>query len=107
MENQQNGHKRRVRYSGTHPKRYQEKYKELHPEILFRLVQNPDREHDDICISTAFPGTPLRYGEQLLLQERFFMAVPAGSPYAGLDGVDLACLKDEGFISLSNNRPHP
>ena len=32
MENQQNGHKRRVRYSGTHPKRYQEKYKELHPE---------------------------------------------------------------------------
>ena len=80
-------------------------YKELHPEIMFRLVQNPDREHDDICISTAFPGTPLRYGEQLLLQERFFMAVPAGSPYAGLDGVDLACLKDEGFISLSNNRP--
>lgn len=80
-------------------------YKRLHPEILFRLVQNPDREHDDICISTAFPGTPRRAGEQLLLQERFFMAVPAGSPYASLDGIDLACLKDEGFISLSNNRP--
>ena len=32
-------------------------YKRLHPEILFRLVQNPDREHDDICISTAFPAT--------------------------------------------------
>lgn len=43
MENQQNGHKRRVRYSGTHPKRYQEKYKELHPEkysdTVSRVIQ--------------------------------------------------------------------
>lgn len=30
MEEQQ--HKRRVRYSGTHPKRFEEKYKELNPE---------------------------------------------------------------------------
>ena len=25
-------HKRRVRYSGTHPRNYREKYKELNPE---------------------------------------------------------------------------
>ena len=25
-------HKRRVRYSGTHPRRFEEKYKELNPE---------------------------------------------------------------------------
>ena len=25
-------HKRRVRYKGTHPRNYQEKYKELQPE---------------------------------------------------------------------------
>lgn len=25
-------HKRRVRYKGTHPKRFEEKYKELNPE---------------------------------------------------------------------------
>ena len=25
-------HKRRVRYSGTHPKRFEEKYKEQNPE---------------------------------------------------------------------------
>lgn len=30
MEEKQ--HKRRVRYSGTHPKSYKEKYKELNPE---------------------------------------------------------------------------
>ena len=35
MENQENQgkkHKRRVRYSGTHPRSYKEKYKELNPE---------------------------------------------------------------------------
>lgn len=30
MEEKQ--HKRRVRYSGTHPRNYKEKYKELQPE---------------------------------------------------------------------------
>lgn len=32
MDNQEQKHQRRVRYKGTHPKRYEEKYKELHPE---------------------------------------------------------------------------
>ena len=32
MENQEKKHKRRVRYSGTHPRNYKEKYKELNPE---------------------------------------------------------------------------
>ena len=54
-------------------------YKELHPEVIFRLVQDPSREHDDICISTAFPGEFKRTEDHLLLRERFFMAVPADS----------------------------
>lgn len=32
MENQEQQHKRRVRYKGTHPRSYKEKYKELQPE---------------------------------------------------------------------------
>lgn len=32
MEEKEVQHKRRVRYSGTHPKRFEEKYKELNPE---------------------------------------------------------------------------
>ncbi len=32
MENQEKKHKRRVRYKGTHPKKFSEKYKELQPE---------------------------------------------------------------------------
>lgn len=33
MEHEQIKHKRRVRYSGTHPKKFEEKYKELNPEL--------------------------------------------------------------------------
>jgi|GEM_PF-4074519 len=32
MEEQQKPHKRRVRYSGKYPKKFEEKYKELQPE---------------------------------------------------------------------------
>ncbi len=39
MENQ-TPHKRRVRYSGTHPKRFEEKYKELNPEKYAADVQH-------------------------------------------------------------------
>ena len=43
-EQQQTPHKRRVRYKGTHPRRFEEKYKELNPEkyastISFQTVQ--------------------------------------------------------------------
>ena len=32
MDNQEKQHKRRVRYAGTHPRSYKEKYKEHQPE---------------------------------------------------------------------------
>lgn len=33
MEHEEIKHKRRVRYSGTHPKKFEEKYKELNPQL--------------------------------------------------------------------------
>ena len=39
MENEKTPHKRRVRYAGTHPKRFEEKYKELNPEKYASDVQ--------------------------------------------------------------------
>ena len=39
MSDTQTPHKRRVRYSGTHPKRFEEKYKELNPEKYAEDVQ--------------------------------------------------------------------
>ena len=40
MENNSTPHKRRLRYSGTHPKRFEEKYKELNPEKYAADVQH-------------------------------------------------------------------
>ena len=41
MEQQQSEkkHKRRVRYKGTHPRRFEEKYKELNPEKYGDTIQ--------------------------------------------------------------------
>ena len=39
MEEQEVKHKRRVRYKGTHPRRFEEKYKELNPEKYADDVQ--------------------------------------------------------------------
>lgn len=40
MENGEVQHKRRVRYSGTHPRRFEEKYKELNPEKYAKDIEH-------------------------------------------------------------------
>ncbi len=40
MDNQENSHKRRVRYKGKYPKKYKEKYKELQPEKYGEIVDH-------------------------------------------------------------------
>ena len=51
-------HKRRVRYSGTHPKEFQEKYKELSPEKyaddvekIIKSGKTPAGMHRSICVN--------------------------------------------------------
>ena len=39
-ENQQTPHKRRVRYKGKYPKKFEEKYKELHPNVTYATRSN-------------------------------------------------------------------
>lgn len=39
-EQQQTPHKRRVRYKGTHPRRFEEKYKELNPEKYADTIEH-------------------------------------------------------------------
>lgn len=58
MDNQEKPHKRRVRYSGTHPKTYKEKYKELQPEKYAEDVakviergSTPAGMHRSICVN--------------------------------------------------------
>lgn len=57
MEEKGKVHKRRVRYTGTHPKKYQEKYKELQPEKyadtiekVIRKGSTPAGMHLSICV---------------------------------------------------------
>ena len=57
MENQEPKHIRRVRYKGTHPKSFKEKYKELQPEIYADDVakvmdqgRTPAGMHRSICV---------------------------------------------------------
>ena len=49
---QEKEHKRRVRYSGTHPRKYSEKYKELQPEkyadTISKVIQK--EAHQRECI---------------------------------------------------------
>ncbi len=54
---EQQTHKRRVRYKGTHPRTYQEKYKELNPEkykdTIEHVIQKgntPAGMHISICV---------------------------------------------------------
>ena len=80
-------------------------YKKIHPEVSFRLWQNPDNGQEDLCISTAFPGEQQKENSQQILKESFYLAVPSSSDYASNPSIRLSEVKEEGFISLSNNRP--
>src|SRR5665648_726475 len=58
MENQEPKHVRRVRYKGTHPKAFQEKYKELQPGLYAEDVakvmdqgRTPAGMHRSICVN--------------------------------------------------------
>lgn len=67
MENQ---HKRRLRYKGTHPKSYQEKYKELQPEKYPETVEKvikkgstPVGMHLSICVKEILDFLQIKPGQ--------------------------------------------
>lgn len=51
MERSEKKHKRRVRYKGTHPKSYQEKYKEHQPDKYADTVERVIQKavHQRVC----------------------------------------------------------
>lgn len=73
MENQETKHKRRVRYSGTHPRSYKEKYKELQPEKYGDTIQKviskgstPAGMHISICVKEILDFCRFSRGRQVL-----------------------------------------
>ena len=69
-DNHEKTHQRRIRYSGTHPKTYQEKYKELQPEkyadTVAKVIQKgstPAGMHRSICIQEIMEFLQIRPGQ--------------------------------------------
>lgn len=94
MEEQQ--HKRRVRYKGTHPRSYHEKYKEL----------NPEKYRDTIEKVISKGSTPAGMHISIMVQEILdFLQIQPGQRgldatlgYGGHTSKMLECLKGEGHI---------
>lgn len=96
MENQEQKHKRRVRYSGTHPKRFQEKYKEHQPEkyadTVAKVIQKgstPAGMHISICVKEILDFLQIKPGQK---------GLDATLGYGGHTLEMLKCLKGEGHI---------
>ncbi|MFI3212015.1 MAG: 16S rRNA (cytosine(1402)-N(4))-methyltransferase RsmH [Eubacteriales bacterium] len=71
MENIEKPHKRRVRYKGTHPKKYEEKYKELSPEKYADTIQKviqkgstPAGMHISICVKELMDFLQIKPGQK-------------------------------------------
>ncbi|MDF2558367.1 MAG: Ribosomal small subunit methyltransferase [Bacillales bacterium] len=70
MDNVEQTHKRRVRYKGTHPRSYKEKYKELQPEKYADTVEKriqkgdtPAGMHISICVKEILEILQIKPGE--------------------------------------------
>ena len=70
-EGMQTPHKRRVRYKGTHPRSYQEKYKELqpekYPETIEKVIQKggtPVGMHISICVKEILDFLQIQPGQK-------------------------------------------
>ncbi|MDD3796239.1 MAG: 16S rRNA (cytosine(1402)-N(4))-methyltransferase RsmH [Lachnospiraceae bacterium] len=96
MENQEIKKKRRVRYSGTHPKTFNEKYKELNPEKytdtierVIRKGSTPAGMHISICVKEILDFLQIQPGQK---------GLDATLGYGGHTSRMLECLKGEGHI---------
>ncbi len=96
-------HKRRVRYSGTHPRRYEEKYKELQPEKYAETVQKvlqsgktPAGTHIPILVQEILDFLQIRPGQ---------IGLDATLGYGGHTAKMLACLEGSGHLYATDVDP--
>ena len=96
-------HQRRVRYKGTHPRSFEEKYKELHPEMyqedVDRIIQNgktPAGMHIPICVNEILDFLKIQPGQ---------VGLDATLGYGGHTQQMLACLKGLGHLYATDIDP--
>lgn len=92
----ENVHKRRVRYSGTHPKSYKEKYKEHNPEkyadTIAKVIQKgstPAGMHISIMVKEILDFLQIKPGQ---------IGLDATLGYGGHTKAMLNCLEGQGHI---------
>lgn len=105
MENQniETTHKRRVRYKGKYPKRFEEKYKELQPEkyqdTIAHVIQKgntPAGMHISIMVNEILDFLQIQPGQ---------VGFDATLGYGGHTKAMLQCLKGEGHIHATDVDP--
>lgn len=96
MDQEQPKHKRRVRYSGTHPKSYKEKYKEHQPDkyadTVARVIEKgstPAGMHISILVSEILEFLKVQPGQ---------VGLDATLGYGGHTEAMLKCLNGEGHL---------
>ncbi len=96
MDHQEPVHKRRVRYKGTHPKNYKEKYKELQPDKyadtiakVIRKGSTPAGMHIPICVQEILDFLQIRPGQT---------GLDATLGYGGHTQRMLQCLEGKGHL---------
>lgn len=96
MENQEQKHTRRVRYKGTHPRNYKEKYKELQPEKYADTVakviskgSTPAGMHLSICVNEILEFLQIQPGQK---------GLDATLGYGGHTKEMLKCLGNQGHL---------
>ena len=103
MEQQSTPHKRRVRYKGTHPRNFNEKYKELQPEKYADTVEKVKRKggtpagmHISIFVKEILEFLQIRPGQ---------VGMDATLGYGGHTLEMLKCLEHQGHIYATDVDP--
>ena len=96
MDNQEEKHQRRIRYKGTHPKNYQDKYKELQPQKYVDIVEKvmqkgstPAGMHRSICVDEILEFLQITPGQ---------IGLDATLGYGGHTLEMLKCLDFKGHL---------
>lgn len=96
QENQKTQHKRRVRYQGTHPRKFEEKYKEHNPEKyadtiekVIRKGSTPAGMHLSICVNEILDFLQIQPGQK---------GLDATLGYGGHTRKMAECLRGQGHL---------
>lgn len=79
-------------------------FRREHPSVNFQITREMTDGLYDIIVTTKMPSSPLPAGKSEVINEEIFLAVPDLPEFRGRDSIELAELRDRGFVSLIGSR---